>query len=272
MREIIIEANRLQGAYWKDLFRSRELLFFFAWRDLLVRYKEALLGVAWALVRPLLTLGAFTLIFGKLAGFPTEGVSYPLFALAGMVPWMFFSNTLSEATLSLLNNPALLTRVYFPRMVLPLSQILVQAVDFIISFALLLALVPFLGAIDFSTVWILPFYLLLLSILSIASALMVSAITVKWRDVRFIVPFFVQFGLYISPVGYGSAMIPEKWQWLFFMNPMAAIIEGFRYALFGVKAPFLFEGTLLSLFISCALLFLGVKIFRKIETEFGDLI
>lgn len=272
MQEVILEAKRPVAKYWKELFKAKELLVFFTLRDVLVRYKQATLGVAWALFRPLITMAIFTLIFGKLANFPSEGVAYPLFALAGMVPWLFFSGAMTETTTCLLNNPALLTRIYFPRMVLPLSQILVQGVDFGISFVLLLTLTPFLGSFSFSTLGWLPLYFLILFILTTGWGLILSSLTVKWRDVRFIVPFFVQLGMYASPVGYGSFMIPEKWLWLYYLNPLAGVIEGFRYALFGVKAPFLFGATLMAFCISLTSLYVGTQVFRRVERDFGDLI
>lgn len=270
MQEVIIESGRDGARYWKELFRARELLYFFALRDISVRYKEAVLGVAWALFRPLMTMAIFTLIFKNLAGFDSEGVSYPLFALSGMVPWLFFSGCMSEMTTSLLNNPALLTRIYFPRMVIPASQLLVQGVDFVVSFLLLLVLIAGFGSFENSHLLWLPLYMGILGLISLGFGLFLSAVTVKWRDIRFIVPFFVQFGLWLSPVGYGAFMIPEKWLPLYYLNPMAAVIEGFRYSLFGVKAPFLMEGTCIALGIAIVSMGVSLKVFRVTERSFGD--
>lgn len=269
---LVIEANRTQNEYFKDLIRYRELFYFFAWRDIIVRYKQAFFGVAWALIRPLITMALFTLIFGKLANFPSEGVPYPLFALAGMVPWMLFANTIQEATPCLLNNPSLLSRIYFPRVVIPASLILVQFVDFLITLILLFGMVFWIGNILFWHFFILPFFVLLAMLLCLGCSLLLSALTVQFRDIRYVIPFFVQFGLYLSPVGYGSFMIPEKWQWLYFLNPMAGIIEGFRWSIFGIYQPYLPMALGLSVTITLALLFIGFKVFRTMERRFGDII
>ena len=272
MPSLVLEAKREPKEYWKDLYRHRELFFFFAWRDILVRYKQAFFGIAWALIRPLLTLALFTLIFGRLAGFSSEGIPYPLFALAGMTPWLLFANVLSEATLSLLNNPSLISRVYFPRMIIPASQILVQFVDFLISLALLFCLIMFMGDFNGWTLLALPVFILQLLLLCLGCAFFLAAITVKWRDVRYIVPFFVQFGLYLSPVVYGSSMIPEKWRWLYFLNPMAGLIEGFRWSIFGIGIPDLLSGVLISAMMTALILFLGIRYFKKSERQFGDIL
>ena len=217
-------------------------------------------------------MALFTFIFGQLAHFSSEGIAYPLFALSGMIPWLLFSNSLTETTLSLLNNPSLISRVYFPRMIIPAAQVMVQCVDFLVTLGLLFILVPFMGAFNFATLIFLPFFIVLTLILCLASGLFLSAVTVKYRDVRYIVPFLVQFGMYLSPVGYGSFLIPEKWQWLYFLNPMAGLIEGFRFALFGLQPPFLIEGVAFSVVITAALLVFSISYFRKVERTFGDII
>ena len=272
MKEVVIAARRQGGEYLKDLLRHRELFYFFAWRDILVRYKQAFFGVAWALFRPLITMALFTLIFSKLAHFPSEGIPYPLFALSGMVPWMFFSNSITETTLSLLNNPTLISRIYFPRMILPASQILVQGVDFLIALGLLFIFILFWGNISFFTFVFLPLFVTLVILLSLGCGLILSALTVKYRDVRYVIPFFVQFGIYLSPVGYGSFMIPESWHWLYFLNPMAGIIEGFRWSIFGRVPPYLFEAVALSSLVTGVILLVGYHYFRRMESQFGDLI
>lgn len=269
---LVIEASRTQNEYFKDLIRYRELFYFFAWRDILVRYKQAFFGVTWALIRPLITMALFTFIFGKLANFPSEGVPYPLFALAGMVPWMLFANTIQEATPCLLNNPSLLSRIYFPRVVIPASLILVQLVDFAITLVLLFGLILWQGDISFWHFLCLPFFVLLSFLLCLGCSLLLSSLTVQYRDIRYVIPFFVQFGLYLSPVGYGSFMIPEKWQWLYFMNPMAGIIEGFRWSIFGVTQPYLLQAILTSIIVTFFLLAVGFRVFRKMERRFGDII
>ena len=272
MHETVIEARRPRGEYVKDLLRHKELFYFFAWRDIVVRYKQAFFGIAWALFRPLITMALFTLIFSKLANFPSVGVPYPLFALSGMVPWMLFANVLTETTVSLLNNPSLLSRVYFPRMILPASQILVQLVDFLIALALLFVFILFWGNISFFTFVFLPFFVTLLLLLCLGCGLILSALTVKFRDVRYIVPFLVQFGIYLSPVGYGSFMIPVAWQWLYFLNPMAGIIEGFRWSIFGIAQPYLVESVAISCAVTALILWVGYRYFRVAERHFGDLL
>jgi lipopolysaccharide transport system permease protein len=270
--ELIIEADRAQKDYLKDVVLYRELFYFFTWRDLLVRYKQAFFGIAWALFRPLLTMALFTFIFSRLANFPSDGVPYPLFALAGMIPWLLFANTLAEVPLCLLNNPHLVAKVYFPRIIIPASQIFVQFADFLIALILLFALILYMGDINFFTFVCLPLIISLLLLLCLGVSLFLSALVVKYRDVRYVIPFFVQFGMYLSPVGYGSFMIPEKWQWVYFLNPMAGIIEGFRWSLFGVTPPYLLESMLISAAVTGVILAGGYIYFRNRESQFGDMI
>lgn len=272
MKDVILEAKRPQKEYWKDLYRHRELFYFFAWRDVIVRYKQAFFGIAWALIRPLLTMLLFTFIFSRLAGLPSEGIPYYLFALAGLTPWLLFANVLTETTLSLLNNPNLISRVYFPRMIIPSSQIIVQFVDFSISMVLLFALILYSGIYNGLTLLFLPLFIVQLLALCLGCALFLSSITVKWRDVRYLVPFFVQFGMYVSPVGYGSFMIPESYHWIYFLNPMAGIIEGFRWSIFGTAIPDLSLAIGESLVVTALIVMLGVLYFRKSESQFGDII
>lgn len=272
MQPLILEPNRPQTAYWRDLYRHRELFFFFAWRDILVRYKQAALGIAWALFRPIISMMIFTFIFSYLANFPSEGVGYPLFVLSGMVPWLFVSSVLMETTTCLLNNPALLTRVYFPRLIIPASSVIVQSVDFLISLGLLFFLIPFMGSLSYSTLPYALYYLFLLTLFTVGCGMFLSAITLKWRDVRYLVPFFSQIGMYLSPVAYSSALIPENWQWVYFLNPVAGIIEGLRFSIFGVTPTFLFEATVIATLTSLATFVIGLRVFQKFEPNFGDMI
>lgn len=237
-----------------------------------MRYKQAFFGVAWALIRPLLTMALFTFIFGRLANFPSDGIPYPLFALSGMVPWMLFASSLQETTPCLLNNPSLLSRVYFPRLVIPASQIIVQFVDFLIALVLLFALILWYGDIFFWNFFFLPLLIALTLALCLGCSLILSALTVQYRDIRYVIPFVVQFGMYVSPVGYGSFLIPEKWQWLYFLNPMAGIIEGFRWSIFGVNPPYLLQALSTSILMTLFINWLGLKVFRKMERRFGDII
>jgi len=226
---IVIDANRIQKEYFKDLFRFRELFYFFAWRDILVRYKQTYLGILWGLIRPLLNMAIFAFVFGKVANLSSDKVSYPLFILAGMVPWQLFASCLLETSNSLVNNAPMISKVYFPRMILPVSYIIVNSIDFLISLGLLFILFIATGAAWPPTLLFLPVFIFLVLLLCLGASLWMAAITVRYRDFRFIVPFVTQFGMFISPVGYGSFLVPEGWRWLYFINPMAGLIEGFRW-------------------------------------------
>lgn len=267
---LVIEAGSEQKQYLKDLRDFRELFFFFAWRDILVRYKQAFFGVAWALIRPLLTMAMFTLIFGYIANLPSDNVNYALFVLAGMLPWQLFSSALVDTSNSLLNQVHLISKVYFPRMVIPAAQIMVHLLDFAVGFALLLILVVAMGSLSLSHLIFVPLFIALAIALCLGSGLWLSALTVKYRDFRFIVPFVAQFGMFISPVGYGSFVIPEKWSWFYFLNPMAGIIDGFRWALFGLWYERMGWSISFSVSITAILLYTGFRYFRKMEHTFAD--
>lgn len=266
----IIEANMVPKEYFRDLFRHRELFFFLAWRDILVRYKQAAFGVAWAVIRPMLNMLVFTLIFGKIAHLSSFDIPYPLFVLAGMLPWLLVSGGGLETSSSLINNVHLLTKVYFPRIILSTSPILVQLVDFAINLVLLLLLMWIMGAGNPSTFWMLPLFLGLCLMLCIGLSLWLSAVTVQYRDFRFIVAFVSQFGMFASPVGYGSYIIPGIWKWIYFLNPMVGIIDGFRWSLFGIVQPDMEWSILFSCIISGVLLVTGLRYFRKTERSFAD--
>lgn len=267
---LIIEANQVQKAYFKDLLRYRELFYFFAWRDIIVRYKQAIFGVLWALIRPILNMIVFAFLFGKLAHLPSEGVNYSLFVLAGMVPWQLFANSISEGCLSLISNAQLVSKVYFPRMIIPTAQIIVHLIDFSISALLLTTLALFMGYLCFSTLWLFPFILLLLLGLTVGMNLWLSSLTVQYRDVRFLVPFFVQFGLFISPVGYGTFIIEGPWKWVYYLNPMVGIIDGFRWAFFGISHADMLYTLTFSAAGAAAILISGFYYFRRVERSFAD--
>lgn len=269
---VIIETHRLRKEYFKDLFRYRELFYFFAWRDILVRYKQTLLGVAWAIIRPLLNMAIFAFVFGKVANLSSDHVSYPLFVLAGMLPWQLFSSCLVDSSNCLVLNAPMISKVYFPRMVLPISHIIVNFVDFLISFAMMILLLFVTGDLQQSTLFMLPLFVLLTLILCLGSSLWLAAVTVRYRDFRFIVPFVVQFGVFISPVGYGSFLVPEPWRWLYFLNPMAGIIDGFRWCCFGVYHEDLPLAVGLSTLMNIFFLISGFRFFRKMERIFADII
>lgn len=267
---IIIEANQVQKEYLKDLIRYRELFYFFAWRDILVRYKQAFFGVAWALVRPILNMLVFTFLFGKIANLPSENVNYSLFVLAGMLPWQLYSTSMIDTCLCLLNNAQLVSKVYFPRIIIPSAQILVHFLDFFISAVMLICLALVMGALTLSTFLMLPFFVLLVVMLCVGSGWWLSALTVHYRDFRLIIPFFIQFGMFVSPVGYGTFIIQGPWKWAYFLNPMVGIIDGFRWAFFGISHPYFIYTLSFSVITTTFIVISGFLYFRKMERTFAD--
>ncbi|MEQ8222631.1 MAG: ABC transporter permease [Candidatus Eremiobacterota bacterium] len=269
---IVIEAGRTEKEYWKDLWRYRELFYFLAWRDILVRYKQTAIGVAWSLIRPLLTMIVFTVIFGKLAKLPSEGVPYAILVFAAMLPWQFFSNALSEASNSLITNSNLISKVYFPRLVIPTSSVIVSFVDFLISFAILLAIMVWYRFVPDWKIITLPLFIILAFGAAMGAGLWIATFNVKYRDFRYIVPFIVQFGLYISPVGFSSSIVPEKWRLIYSLNPMVGVIDGFRWAILGRGVEIYWPGFIVSVSLVLILLWSGIWYFRKTEKVFADVI
>lgn len=269
---IVIEAGRAERQYWRDLWRYRELLYFLSWRDILVRFKQTVVGVAWSLIRPLLTMVVFTVIFGKLAKMPSEGVPYPLLVMAGMLPWQFFATALSEAGNSLVNNTGLITKVYFPRIVIPASSVITSLVDFLISCGFLGLLLVWFRFSPGTQLLALPLFALLSVAASCGAGLWIAALMAKYRDFRFIVPFVVQCGLYLSPVGFSSSIVPGRWRLLYSLNPMVGIIDGFRWSLLRGNPPFDLTGLSLSIGSTALLLITGVWYFRKVERHLADVI
>jgi lipopolysaccharide transport system permease protein len=269
---LAIEAGRTERHYWKDLWRYRELFYFLSWRDILVRYKQTVIGVAWSVIRPVLTMIVFTVIFGKLAKFPSGGAPYPILVYAAMLPWQFFANALSESSNSLISNANMISKVYFPRLIVPGSAVIVSLVDFLISFAVLVLLMAWYRYLPDWRIVTVPLFLLLALVASLGFSLWLSALNVKYRDFRYIVPFIVQFGLYVSPVGFSSDVVPEKWRLLYSLNPMVGVIDGFRWAILGGGARIYWPGFLLSSALSLLILFGGVRYFRKTERIFADII
>ncbi len=268
----IIEAGKSGKNYWKDLWRYRELFYFFAWRDILVRYKQTVIGVAWSVIRPLLTMIVFTFVFGKLAKLPSEGVPYPILVYAAMLPWQFFANSLTEASNSLIDNANMLTKVYFPRLVVPASSIIVSLLDFFISFIILGLLMAWYGFSPGWNILIFPVFLFLACIASFSVSLWLAALNVKYRDFRHVIPFIVQFGLYISPVGFSSIIVPTKWRLAYSLNPMVGVIDGFRYAVIGGKMLIYWPGLLISIALMAIILVAGFRYFRKTERALADII
>lgn len=269
---LIIEAGRSERHYWQDLWRYRELFFFLAWRDILVRYKQTVIGLAWALLRPFLTMLVFTLVFSKLAKLPSEGVPYPILVFAALLPWQFFSNAFSSAGDSLISNSNMISKVYFPRLIIPISAIIVSFIDFLISGVILIGLMLWYGFMPSLHLLALPIFIFVAFAAATGAGLWVAALNVKYRDFRYIVPFVVQFGLYVSPVGFSSAIVPEQWRLLYSINPMVGVIDGFRWAILGGNTQFYWPSILLSLALVTIVLISGIFYFRKTERGFADLI
>ncbi len=265
---LIIEAGRVERQYFKDLWRYRELFLFLAWRDILVRYKQTVFGVLWAVLRPVLTMVVFTVVFGKIAKMPSGGVPYPVLVFSALLPWQFFSNSFSEASNSMIGNAGLLSKIYFPRMIMPASSIIVAFVDFLVAFMVLIGLMFYYGYPPSWTILTLPVFILLAFLTAMGAGLFISALNVKYRDFKHLVPFVVQFGLFISPVGFSSQLVPEKWRVLYALNPMVGVIDGFRWAILG--QPFNGPALLFSVLISTGLIILGFWYFRKMENTFVD--
>lgn len=270
--ELIIEAGHTERNYWRDLFRYRELFYFLAWRDVLVRYKQTVIGVLWAVIRPLLTMIVFTFIFGRIAKLPAEGVPYPVMVFAAMLPWQLFATSLAEGSGSLITNANLISKVYFPRLIVPASAVIVSFVDFAISMGLLAVLMIFYKVWPGLSLLCLPIFTIMALLASAGAGTWLAALTVKYRDFRYVVPFIVQFGLYISPVGFSSSIVPEKWRLLYDLNPMVGVIDGFRWSISGGKTPFPWQSLELALITTAILLATGIWYFRKTERTFADII
>jgi lipopolysaccharide transport system permease protein len=270
--ELIIEAGHTERNYWRDLFRYRELFYFLAWRDVLVRYKQTVIGVLWAVLRPLLTMIVFTFIFGRIAKLPAEGVPYPVMVFAAMLPWQLFATSLSEGSGSLINNANLISKVYFPRLIVPASAVIVSFVDFAISMVLLGLLMIFYKVWPGWPLLSLPIFTLMALLASAGAGTWLAALNVKYRDFRYVVPFIVQFGLYISPVGFSSSIVPAKYRILYDLNPMVGVIDGFRWSVSGGTTPFPWQSLELSLATTAILLVTGIWYFRKTERTFADII
>src|SRR6188508_2676518 len=231
--EVFIEPGRAESNYWKDLWRYRELFYILSWRDLKVRYKQTVIGVVWSVLRPLLTMLIFTFVFGRMANFkPPPGVEeYAILVFAGLLPWQFFSAGLSEASNSLIGNERLISKVYFPRLIIPAATVVTAFADFLISFVILLGLMAYYHFLPSWNLVFLPVFIVLALLASLGPGLWITALNVKYRDFRYVIPFIVQFGLYISPIGFSSSVIPDEWRLLYSLNPMVGVIDGFRWAI-----------------------------------------
>jgi lipopolysaccharide transport system permease protein len=255
----------------RDLWLYRELVFFMTWRDLKVRYKQTLLGASWAILQPFLTMVVFSIFFGNLANVPSDGVPYPIFSYTGLVPWVLFSKALQDASRSLVANSHMITKVYFPRMILPLSSVMAGVVDFLIAFVVLLGMMVFFNISPTVNIWVLPLFLLLALVTAVGVGLWLSALNVLFRDINYMLPFLTQFWMFVTPVAYPSSMVPSEWQVIFALNPMTGVIEGFRWALLGTGQP---PGilTLVSSIVAVFLLISGMFYFKRMERLFADMV
>jgi lipopolysaccharide transport system permease protein len=270
--ELVIKAGHTESQYWQDLWRYRELLYFLAWRDILVRYKQTAIGVAWALLRPFLTMIVFTIVFGNLANLPSGEVPYPILVFAGMLPWQFFADTLSRCSNSLVGNANLISKVYFPRLIVPASATIGSFIDFMVSGIILLGLMAWYNFLPSWHILTLPIFIVIAASAAMGLGLWLAALNVKYRDFQYIVPFLVQFGLYISPVGFSSNIVPVQWRSLYYLNPMVGVIDGFRWAILGRDTQIYWLGFALSMLLIVLLLVSGIWYFRKTERTFADVI
>lgn len=270
--DVVIEAGKTGRNYWRDLWRYRELLYFLSWRDLLVRYKQTAIGVAWALTQPLFTMIVFTVVFGHVANLPSGGVPYPVLVFTAVLPWQFFATGLAETTSSLVGNANLLSKVYFPRILVPASTVLVCFVDFLIASSILIALFVWYGVLPDWRIVALPGFILLALMSVFALGLWLAILNVKYRDFRYVVPFIVQLGLFVSPVGFSSRVVPEAWQPVYALNPMVEVIEGFRWCLLRGDGYLTATNVAVSVALLVLLLAGGIRYFRRTEKTFADVL
>ena len=270
---IVLEPGRADRHYWLDLWRYRELFLILAWRDISVRYKQTVIGVAWAVLRPLLTMVVFTVVFGRVAGLPADaGAPYALMVFAALLPWSLFATALGDASNSLITSANLIGKVYFPRMIVPAAAIVTAFADFLVSLAILAALMAHYRFAPGWNLLFLPCFTLLALLASLGPGLWITALNVKYRDFRYVIPFVVQFGLYVSPVGFSSSVVPERWQLLYHLNPMVGVIDGFRWCIIGGASPIHGPGSVVGVLVIGFFLWLGVSRFRRLEKSFADMI
>jgi lipopolysaccharide transport system permease protein len=272
-RVLILEAGRAERNYWSDLWAYRELFAILAWRDVAVQYKQSVIGIGWAVVRPLLTMIIFTVIFNRVARLPPEGAApYPIMVMTAMLAWFLFSTILNQGSNSLVSNSRLISKVYFPRLVVPVASSVVALVDFAVTLVLLFGMMALFGFLPDWRIILAPLFVLMAVLAALGPALWLAALNVRYRDFRFIVPFIVQFGLYVSPVGFSSTIVPEQWRWLYGLNPIVGPIDGLRWALLGGQTAFHWPSFLVSAAVIILMLWFGVRSFRKTEKIFADLV
>jgi lipopolysaccharide transport system permease protein len=272
-QQLVIAAGAAETGYWLDLWRYRDLLQVLVWRDVSVRYKQTVIGAAWALIRPFLTMVVFTLVFGRLAMLPSDGTApYAVMVLVGMMPWTFFATALTDASNSVLGNANLITKTYFPRLIIPLAAEMAALVDFLVSFALLGGLMAWYRFAPGWQILALPLFIAVAFATSLGIGLWMTALNVKYRDFRYVIPFVVQIGLYVSPVGFSSSVVPQEWRLAYSLNPMVGVIDGFRWSLLAGQSQLYLPGLLLGLAVAALFLWLGLRQFRCMEKSFADLI
>jgi len=270
---LVIEPGLAEKHYWRDLWRYRELFYVLAWRDVTVRYKQTIIGLVWALLQPFLTMVVFTVVFGKLAKLPTEGdAPYARLVFAGLLPWQFFSSALSSSSSSLISNTNLISKVYFPRLIVPTAAVVVSLIDFLISFIILVFMMLWYQYLPGWQILTLPLFVLMAFLASLGPGLWITSLNVKYRDFRYVIPFIVSMGLYVSPVGFSSSVIPEQWRLLYSLNPVVGVIDGFRWAILGGEVTLYWPGFILSWGVIAFFLWLGIQQFRRTEKSFADLI
>jgi lipopolysaccharide transport system permease protein len=272
MQELLIEPGRAEKNYWGDLWRYRELFYILAWRDISVRYKQTAIGVAWAILRPFLAMIIFVIVFGRIAKMPSNGIPYPILVFAAMLPWQFFANSLSEASTSMVVNTNLVSKVYFPRMIIPAGAVITGMVDLAVSAVLLGGLMVWFRFLPDWRLLTLPLFTLMAFLAALGPGLFLTALNVKYRDFRYIIPFIVQFGLFISPVGFSTDVIPANWRLVYSLNPIVGVIDGFRWAICRGECHIYVPGFMVSLLVVVFFLWLGVWYFRKTEKGFADII
>ncbi|ESS74079.1 ABC-2 type transporter [Methyloglobulus morosus KoM1] len=272
-KETIITPNKTLGGAGREFWEYKDLLYFLAWRDFKVRYKQTVIGVAWAVIKPLLTMVVFTIVFGRLAKLPVEGQSaYPVMVFAAMLPWYFFSSSLQESSLSIVNNAQMISKIYFPRIIIPIAPFFVNLIDFAISFVILLALMACYQTPLTLKIVYLPLFLILSVVTALGVSLWIAALNAQYRDFRYIVPFIIQIGLYVSPIGFSSTIIPEQWRLLYNLNPMVGVIDGFRWCLLGEGINLYMPGLIVSITLSILLLISGIAFFNQRERKFADVL
>jgi len=273
MQEIILESGRTEKNYWRDLWHYRELFWFLAWRDILVRYKQTVIGIAWAVIRPFLTMLVFTFVFGRIAKLPAaSSAPYSIMVFAAMLPWQFFATALTESSTSLINSSNLISKVYFPRLIVPVGSVITSFVDFLITFVLLLGMMGYYRYLPDWHILTLPLFIATAFGVAMSVGVWFCALTVRFRDMRYVVPFIAQFGMYLSPVGFSSSLVPEQWRLLYSLNPMVGVIDGFRWAILRGETEIFWPSMAVPIGWIILLGWTGIRYFRKTEKSFADVI